>query len=196
MKKLFAVLMVVLLLSTFAAGCGSDPVQKEPEVKATAAPETEAAATAAPETTAPPTEPEDPMLGRWIGIYMDMEGLKVPMGRDQGMAIDFLLEADGKITYFLYVESDGEGEEAEVAADWTGEESSFQIHSDSDDMPGTYSCSITEGILEVKDLLGEGTSLKMAKEGSPQIDQLREEAQLMQDILDAIDAETAETAAP
>ena len=206
MKKSVSMLLVLFLLAALTAGCGSAGKEQaaapqeetQAETILMTEPPTEApteAPTEVPATTAP-TEPEDPMLGKWLGIYLDMDGLKMPMGRDQGFAIDFILEEGGKATYLLYLSSEGEVDEATVSADWSGAPAAFQIHSEDKDMPGTFQCSIENGILIVKDLLGENTTFKMAKEGSPEIELLKEEAQLMQDILDAMDAETAETEAP
>ena len=202
MKKSISMVLILFLLAALTAGCGNKGA--EPEAVTTASPAEETQIQTIPETepptetaaTAAPTEPVNPILGKWLGIYVDMEGLKMPMGRDQGFAIDFLLEEDGKATYLLYLNSEGTEEEAVVSADWTGDETAFQIHSDDNDMPGTFQCSIENGILTVEDLLGEGSTFRMAKEGSPEIDILREEAQLVQDILDAMDEETAETSAP
>ena len=202
MKKSVTVLLVLFLLAALTAGCGTadTPAQEETQAETVLITETPTeipteAPTEVP-TTTPPTEPTDPMLGKWLGIYMDMEGLKMPMGKDQGFAIDFILEEGGKATYLLYLSSEGEVDEATVSADWSGNADGFEIHSDDKDMPGTFQCSIKNGVLIVQDLLGENTTFKMAKEGSPEVELLREEAQLMQDILDAMDAETAETEAP
>ena len=194
MNKYISILLVLLLLTAAAAGCGS-PVPAEPTAapQQTVAPEVTETPADAP-TEAPtelPVEAPDPMLGKWMGVYMEMEGLKVPMGREQGMAIDFLLEAEGKITYLLYLEGD---DDLEVAADWTGDEAEFEIHSEDENMPGTYRCSIQDGVLTVYDLLGEGTLFKMARSGSPEEAALRAEAQLFQDIMDQMEAE--ETTAP
>lgn len=202
MKKSISVVLTLLLLAALMTGCGNTGTMQESVP--TAAPaeepptqtitETETA-TEAP-STAVPAAPIHPIAGKWLGIYVDMDGIKMPMGRDQGFAIDFLLEEDGSAAYFLYLNSEGTEEEVTVSADWTGDEAAFQIHSEDKNMPGTFQCRIENGVLIVADLLGEGSTFKMAKEGSPEVALLKEESQLFQDILDAMDAETAETAVP
>lgn len=202
MKKSISILLILFLLTALMTGCRKKGTIQE--TAATASPKEETkteiiekteAPTEAPATEAP-TEPAHPILGKWLGIYVDMDGFKMPMGRDQGFAIDFLLEEDGKATYFLYLNSEGAEEEVTVSADWSGDETAFQIHSEDKDMPGTFQCRIEKGVLIVEDLLGEGSTFKMAKEGSPEVALLKEESQLFQDILDAMEEETAESAAP
>lgn len=193
MKKQFALVLSVLLLLSLLAGCGKTA---SPEEETTAAIlETAMETTAAvPETEAPaeteaPTEPVDPRLGKWIGVYADVDGFMVPMGREEGMAINIILNQDGAAVYELFLEDE---DDLLVNAVWSGEENAFEIESDSEEVPGTFVGNFEDGVLIIQDLPIEGCVFKLAKEGTQQITDLQSECQMFKDILDAVNAETTE----
>ena len=202
MKKSIALLLSLFLLTGLAAGCGSSSAEPDvlptssaeiPAAAETAAETTEEASAEAVETTAAPEVEEDPLLGLWLCIYVDAQGFKIPTGRDQGMAIDVLLEEDGKASYLVYLEDD---EDTEVEARWAVDGDGYLIESDDPEMAGTFHFTVSDGVLTIEEFPSEGTVMKYAKPDTQAEADLRAEAQMVQDILDEIDAETAERDAP
>ena len=195
MKKTISILLALVLLSSMAAGCGSkeEAPQTEPApvlTQAPAAAETEAPAEPqAPETTADANALVIPM-GKWIGYYIeDIEGLRVPMGKEQGMCLDVLLEEGGNATLYYYTlnpETEEIKDEAAKAL-WTGAADELQIVSQDEDFPGTFNCKFIDGVLYIKAFPTIGSFLKMGQPGTPEAEKLQAGAESAAELLEQIE---------
>ena len=195
MKKTISILLALLLLSSIAAGCGSKEELPEAEPvpvlteKAPVAAETQASASETTEATASPIQDESFLLGKWIGYYIeDIEGLRVPMGKDQGMCLDLLLEEDGKATIYYYL---GENAEPVVEATWSGNADELTVVSQSEEMPGTFHCKYIDGILYIKAFPAIGSFLKMGLPGTHEAEMLQAGADAAAERLEQIKKGTA-----
>ena len=202
MKKTISILLALLLLSSMAAGCGSkeEAPQTEPAPAATQASpaEAETEAPAEPEmaeTTAAAAEALTVPMGKWIGYYIeDIQGLRVPMGKEQGMCLDILLEEGGKATLFYYIaqtepgkDLSEEGVESTAEAYWTGAGDELQIVSKSEEYPGTYNCKYLDGILYIKAFPAIGSFLKMGLPGTPEAENLKGGAESAAELLKQVE---------
>lgn len=196
MKKTISILLALVLLSSMAAGCGSkeEAPQTEPApvlTEAPAAAETKAPAEPqSPETTAAAAEELSIPMGKWIGYYIeDIQGLRVPMGKEQGMCLDVLLEEGGNATLFYYTVSaeSKEGTEAEAKAQWTGAGDEIQIVSKDDGFPGVFNCKYLDGILYIKAFPMVGSFLKMGLPGTPEAENLQGGAESAAELLKQVE---------
>ena len=196
MKKTISILLALLLLSSMAAGCGSKEEAPQTETApaavetAPAAADIEAAAKSeVVETTAASVKEETVPLGKWIGYYIeDIQGLRVPMGKEQGMCLDLLLEENGKATIYYYL---GEGTEPVVDATWSGNADEMQIVSKSEEYPGTYHLKYIDGILYIKAFPAVGSFLKMGMPGSPEAKNLQGGAESAAELLKQVENKSA-----
>lgn len=197
MKKIISVLLALLLLSSIAAGCGTKdealqveevPAAKQEttlviETKASADLETqETTAASATETAIP--------LGKWVGYYIeDIQGLRVPMGKELGMCLDILLEEDGKATLFYYTSDpkSEEGIESTAEARWTGAGDELQIVSESEEYSGTFNCKYIDGVLYIKAFPMVGSFLKMGLPGTPAAEKLQGGAESAAELLEQVE---------
>ena len=195
MKKTISVLLALLLLSSIAAGCGSreeiSETQPAPAATAPTAAETKAPAeTQTTEATQAPAEMLMIPMGKWIGYYIeDIQGMRVPMGKEQGMCLDVLLEEGGSATLFYYTVSreTKEGKEAEAKAQWTGSGDELQIISRDDAFPGTFNCKYIDGVLYIKAFPMVGSFLKMGLSGTPEAEKLQGGAESAAELLKQVE---------